>query len=85
MTKLCKNCNWYKKYDPNGWNNGHYDKCRCPEIETKPNPVTGTYPEVYCSDQRSFSGKCGIDGKYWMEKQPPETKEGFWDRMFNFK
>jgi hypothetical protein len=29
--------------------------------------------------------KCGKEGKYWMEKQPPETKEGFWNRMFNFE
>lgn len=85
MTLLCKNCNWYQKHDMYGTNTGVYDECLCPEIETKPNLVTGTYPTIFCNDQRRSSGKCGIDGKYWMEKKPPETKEQFWNQMFNFK
>jgi hypothetical protein len=85
MNKLCKDCNWYKNNDMHGTNTGVHDECLCPEIEKEPNPVTGTYPTVFCVWQRLPSGKCGIDGKYWMEKKPPETKEQFWDRMFNFK
>jgi hypothetical protein len=83
MTKLCKNCTWHKNHDYNGTGSGCYDECLCPEIKKEPNPVTGTYPSVFCVWQRCPGGKCGIDGKYWMEKQP-KTKEGFWDRMFNF-
>jgi hypothetical protein len=47
--------------------------------------VTGKDKENTCFIMRIYEEKCGKEGKYWMEKQPPETKTSFWDRMFNFR
>ena len=47
--------------------------------------MTGKDKENTCFIMRMYEEKCGKEGKYWMEKLPPETKEGFWSRMFNFR
>ena len=82
--KLCKDCEWHKSHDYYGTNSGYYDECLCLEIKREIHPVTGKFKENTCFIMRIYENKCGKDGKYWMEKQPPETKEGFWNRMFNF-
>ena len=82
--KLCKDCEWRKSHDYYGTNSGYYDECLCLEIKREIHPVTGKFKENTCFIMRIYENKCGKDGKYWMEKQPPETKEGFWNRMFNF-
>ena len=82
--KLCKNCEWHKSHDYYGTNSGYYDECLCLEIKGEIHPVTGKFKENTCFIMRIYEDKCGKEGKYWMEKQPPETKEGFWNRMFNF-
>lgn len=82
--KLCKNCEWHKSHDYYGTSSGYYDECLCLEFKGEVNPVTGAYKQNSCSIMRINEDKCGKQGKYWMEKQPPETKEGFWNRMFNF-
>ena len=84
MTKLCKDCNWYKNNDYFNTGSGIYDECLCPEIKPIPNPVTGNSVMKFCRVERLNSGECGPEGKYWMEKQPPETKKQFWSRFFNF-
>ena len=83
--KLCKDCEWYKSHDYYGTNSGYYDECLCLEIKHEIHPVTGKFKENTCFIMRIREDKCGKGGKYWMEKQPPETKEGFWSRMFNFR
>ena len=83
--KLCKDCEWRKSHDYYGTNSGYYDECLCLEIKREIHPVTGKFKENTCFIMRIYENKCGKDGKYWMEKQPPETKEGFWSRMFNFR
>jgi hypothetical protein len=82
--KLCKDCEWHKSHDYYGTGSGYYDECLCLEIKREIHPVTGKFKENTCFIMRIYEDKCGKDGKYWMEKQPPETKEGFWSRMFNF-
>ena len=82
--KLCKDCEWHKSHDYCGTNSGYYDECLCHNFKGEINPVTGKFKENTCFIMRIYENKCGKDGKYWMEKQPPETKEGFWNRMFNF-
>jgi hypothetical protein len=82
--KLCKDCEWRKSHDYYGTGSGYYDECLCLEIKREIHPVTGAYKQNICYIMRIYENKCGKDGKYWMEKQPPETKEGFWNRMFNF-
>lgn len=82
--KLCKDCEWRKSHDYYGTNSGYYDECLCLEIKREIHPVTGKFKENTCFIMRIYEDKCGKEGKYWMEKQPPETKEGFWNRMFNF-
>ena len=82
--KLCKDCEWHKSHDYYGTGSGYYDECLCLEIKREIHPVTGAYKQNTCYIMRIYKNKCGKDGKYWMEKQPPETKEGFWNRMFNF-
>jgi len=84
MNKLCKNCNWHKNNDYYYTGTGIHDECLCPEIKQQQNPVTGEPIMKFCRFERLESGECGPDAKYWMEKQPPETKEQFWNRMFNF-
>lgn len=81
---LCTNCNWHKSHDyyRNGYT--YYDECLCPNFEKKKNPVDGEYFLNTCFRMRIEEDKCGKEGKYWMEKQPIETKEQFWSRMFNF-
>ena len=82
--KLCKDCEWRKSHDYYGTGSGYYDECLCLEIKREIHPVTGKFKENTCFIMRIYEDKCGKEGKYWMEKQPPETKEGFWNRMFNF-
>lgn len=84
MTKLCKDCHWYKSHDYYNTGSGFYDECLCPDIPHYKNTVTGGDIVNSCIRVRLDSSKCGEDGKYWMERQPPETKEGFWNRVFNF-
>ena len=82
--KLCKDCEWHKNHDYYGTGSGASDECLCLEFKGEINPVTGKFKENTCFIMRIYEDKCGKEGKYWMEKQPPETKEGFWNRMFNF-
>ena len=82
--KLCKDCNYHKSHDYCGTGSGASDECLCPDFKGEINPVTGKDKENTCFIMRIYEEKCGKQGKYWMEKQPPETKEGFWSRMFNF-
>ena len=82
--KLCKDCEWYKSHDYYGTGSGASDECLCTDFKGEINPVTGKDKENTCFIMRIYEEKCGKEGKYWMEKQPPETKEGFWSRMFNF-
>ena len=82
--KLCKDCEWRKSHDYYGTGSGYYDECLCLEIKREIHPVTGAYKQNICYIMRIYENKCGKDGKYWMEKQQQETKEGFWNRMFNF-
>ena len=82
--KLCKDCEWYKSHDYYGTGSGASDECLCPDFKGEINQVTGKDKENTCFIMRIYEEKCGKEGKYWMEKQPPETKEGFWSRMFNF-
>jgi hypothetical protein len=85
MTKLCKNCNWHKSHDYYGTGSGYYDECLCPDFKQEPSLVTGEERTNSCYIMRIYEDKCGKVGKYWTEKQPPETKEGFWNRVFNFE
>lgn len=82
--KLCKNCNWHKSHDYSGTGYTYYDECLCPDFERKINSINGEYFSNSCFTMRNKENKCGKEGKHWMEKQSPETKEGFWSRMFNF-
>ena len=82
--KLCKDCEWHKSHDYYRTGSGYGDECLCPDFKGEINPVTGKDKENTCFIMRIYEEKCGKEGKYWMEKQPPETKEGFWSRMFNF-
>jgi hypothetical protein len=84
MTKLCKNCNWHKSHDYYRTGSGYYDECLCPDFKQEPSPVTGEERTNSCYFMRIYEDKCGKEGKYWTERQPPETKEGFWNRVFNF-
>jgi len=83
--KLCKDCNYHKSHDYYGTGSGASDECLCPDFKGEINPVTGKYKENTCFIMRIYEEKCGKEGKYWMEKPPPETKTSFWDRMFNFR
>ena len=83
--KLCKDCNYHKSHDYYGTGSGASDECLCPDFKGEINPVTGKDKENTCFIMRMYEEKCGKEGKYWMEKLPPETKEGFWSRMFNFR
>jgi hypothetical protein len=83
--KLCKDCNYHKSHDYYGTGSGASDECLCPDFKGEINPVTGKDKENTCFIMRIYEEKCGKEGKYWMEKQPPETKTSFWDRMFNFR
>jgi hypothetical protein len=83
--KLCKDCEWYKSHDYYGTGSGASDECLCPDFKGEINPVTGKDKENTCFIMRIYEEKCGKGGKYWMEKQPPETKTSFWNRMFNFR
>lgn len=82
--KLCKNCNWHKSHDYYGTGSGYYDECLCPEFGGKRSIVTGEELSNSCFFMRSDENKCGTEGKCWMERKPPETKEQFWSRLFNF-
>jgi len=82
--KLCKNCEWHKSHDYRQTGSGYYDECLCLEFKGEINPVTGKDKTNTCYIMRSNEDKCGKLGKHWQEKLPPETKEVFWNRMFNF-
>jgi len=81
--KLCKDCNWHKSHDYYHTSSGYYDECLCPELK-RSCLITGEELTNSCWWMSHQENKCGKEGKYWMEKQPPETKENFWNRMFNF-
>jgi hypothetical protein len=83
--KLCKDCNYHKSHDYYGTGSGYYDECLCPELKGERNLITGEKLTNSCFFMRIEENKCGKEGKYWMERQPPETKEGFWNRVFNFE
>jgi hypothetical protein len=72
MTKLCKDCKWYRK----DWLNHlfgmghHHDMCASPN--TTKNLVTG-HDNRFCDMLRSIRWQdldysCGPDGKFWEEK-----------------
>jgi hypothetical protein len=82
--KLCKDCNYHKSHDYYRTGSGYCDECLCPTFKQEPSPVTGEERTNACYIMRIYEDKCGKEGKYWTEKQPPETKEGFWNRVFNF-
>ena len=82
--KLCKDCEWHKSHDYYRTGSGYGDECLCLALKNQKSFVTGEELINSCFFMRLKEDKCGKVGKYWMEKQPPETKEGFWNRMFNF-
>ena len=81
---LCKTCNWHKSHDYYNTGSGYYDECLCPNFKGEKSLITGEELTNSCFHMRLKEEKCGKEGKYWMERQPPETKESFWNRIFNF-
>ena len=84
MTKLCKDCHYHKSHDYYGYGTGIYDECLHPKLKKSPSLVTGKTIMTFCDWARAESGKCGPNAKYFEPKRPPETKEQFWSRFFNF-
>ena len=67
MTKLCKDCKFYKR----DWishifeRTDRYDKCLNPIFNE--NVVTGKTNGTYCDNTRKYHG-CGMEGKYFEAK-----------------
>lgn len=83
MTKLCKDCVYYKHYDSSMNTNGWLDECTCPELKKKPNPVTGEVAKTYCSSERDYDRRCGQNGRYWKSKDAPEPEPNIQDSWLN--
>jgi hypothetical protein len=72
MTKLCKDCKWYRKswFEHLTGMGYRYDMCASPN--TSQNPVTG-YGKRFCDILRSgrweeLDWSCRPDGRYWEAK-----------------
>ena len=89
MTKLCKDCVFYKRSSNSMNIKGYLDECICPALKKNPNPVTGESLPTFCSIARTYSDiYCGRNGRYWKSKdaQEPElhTEDSWLNKIFNF-
>lgn len=83
MTKLCKDCKFYKKY--HGYEGSTFDECLCPDLKREINPITGEKQRKFCRLERVWSDRCGEEGRYWTSKdgtEEPEKPKNFWERLF---
>jgi hypothetical protein len=87
MTKLCKDCVFYKRSSNSMNIKGYLDECICPALKKNPNPVTGEVNKTYCSTARDYDILCGKNGKYWKSADPqrpePNIQDSWLNKIFN--
>lgn len=78
MDKLCKDCNFYKKFKTSSdISSGLYSTCIHPNLKKDPNPINGEIPPTFCNIARISNDKCGPEAKFF-EPRPLEPKSKSW-------
>ena len=82
MTKLCKDCKFYKKQ---GYGGSTFDECLRPDLKKEINPINGQERMNFCYFERIWSDRCGDEARYFQPKdgtEEPEKPKTFWSWLF---